>query len=60
MHMKLFSVSRYSLSRYADPFVRSLDRDGSVEISVEIKFRCVHMQSIPFPLVVRYLDRDDR
>ena len=39
MHMKLFSVSPYSLSRYADPFVRSLDRDGSVEISVEIKFR---------------------
>ena len=39
MHMKLFSVSRYSLSDPLLPFVRSLDRDGSVEISVEIKFR---------------------
>ena len=42
MHMKLFSVSRYRLRHRADPFlpvVRSLDRVGSVEISVEIKFR---------------------
>ena len=39
MHMKFFSVSRYSLSDPLLPFMRTLDRNGSVEISVEIKFR---------------------